>query len=239
MADPSDNALNRKISDSEALGKEIEAIEAQLAELRSTYEQYFLGVERVPPSKQAADLKKRIQKLQGAFVKQTATKFRIQALQSKYLTYERLWARTLQEMENGTYRRDLFKAKLHQQKRPASAPPTIAPLVSEDAQDPAAPPSPVPPAAAPRPGAAAAQARPGARPGGGEPLSEARLKAVYDAYVSAKRKLNEDVSKLSYESVAANLRKQVPELMKKHNARGVEFKIVIKDGKAVLRAVPK
>ena len=40
-------------------------------------------------------------------------------------------------------------------------------------------------------------------------------------------------------SVAANLRKQVPELLKQHNAKSVEFKVVIKDGKAVLKAVPK
>ena len=32
---------------------------------------------------------------------------------------------------------------------------------------------------------------------------------------------------------------QVPELMKQHNAKSVEFKDVIKDGKAVLRALPK
>ena len=39
--------------------------------------------------------------------------------------------------------------------------------------------------------------------------------------------------------VAANLRKQVPELLKQHNAKSVEFKVVIKDGKATLKAVPK
>jgi hypothetical protein len=44
---------------------------------------------------------------------------------------------------------------------------------------------------------------------------------------------------MSFDSVAASLRKQVPELMKQHNAKSVEFKVVIKDGKAVLKAVPK
>jgi hypothetical protein len=65
------------------------------------------------------------------------------------------------------------------------------------------------------------------------------MRAIYDAYVSAKKKCNEDVSKLTFESVSASLKKQVPALMKQHNAKGVEFKVVIKDGKAVLRAVPK
>ena len=66
-----------------------------------------------------------------------------------------------------------------------------------------------------------------------------KIRAVYDAYVQAKKKCNEDVSKLSLESVANSLRKQVPELLKTHKAKSVDFKVVIKDGKAVLRAVPK
>lgn len=70
-------------------------------------------------------------------------------------------------------------------------------------------------------------------------MSDDKLRAVYDAYVTAKRRCQEDTSKISYESVAATLRKQVPELLKQHNATAVEFKVVIKDGKASLKAVPK
>ena len=73
----------------------------------------------------------------------------------------------------------------------------------------------------------------------GPGISDDKLRAVYDAYVTAKRRCQEDTSKLSFESVAGNLRKQVPELMRQHNAKAVEFKVVIKDGKATLKAVPK
>jgi hypothetical protein len=86
--------------------------------------------------------------------------------------------------------------------------------------------------------AGSAPPRPAAASGSGE-LSEDKLKAVYDAYVSAKRRNKEDTSKMSFDNVAASLRKQVPELIKQHNAKSVEFKVVIKDGKAVLKAVPK
>lgn len=55
----------------------------------------------------------------------------------------------------------------------------------------------------------------------------------------AKKRCGEDTSKLSLDSVASTLRSQVPTLMKQHNAKSVEFKVVIKDGKAVLRALPK
>jgi hypothetical protein len=39
--------------------------------------------------------------------------------------------------------------------------------------------------------------------------------------------------------VASSVSKQIPEIMKTHKARSVEFKVVIKDGKAKLTAVPK
>ncbi len=94
------------------------------------------------------------------------------------------------------------------------------------------------PGARPRP-----PRRPASPPSGCQPRGAAarddKLKAVYDAYVTAKRRNQEDTSKMSYESVAANLRKQVPELLKQHGAKSVEFKVVIKDGKATLKAVPK
>jgi hypothetical protein len=81
--------------------------------------------------------------------------------------------------------------------------------------------------------------KPAAGGGGGAGLSDEKLKVVYDAYVTAKRRNQEDTSKMNFESVAANLRKQVPELLKQHGAKSVEFKVVIKDGKATLKAVPK
>jgi len=94
------------------------------------------------------------------------------------------------------------------------------------------------PAAPPRPAPAAA-AKAGGPSNLTAALSDQKLKVVFDAYVQAKRRCQEDTSKLSYDQMAANLRKQVPELVKKAGAQGVDFKVVIKDGKAILRAVPK
>jgi hypothetical protein len=68
---------------------------------------------------------------------------------------------------------------------------------------------------------------------------DAQLRQLYDVYVAAKKRCNEDVSRLSYDAVAKSVAKQVPELMAKHKAKSVEFEVVIRDGKAVLKAVPK
>lgn len=263
-------------SDSETVGQECAAIEEELAKLRVMYEQYFLGIERKPPVQEHNALKRHVQKLKAMNIRATVIKFKVQSLAASVLTYERLWDRTLREIEAGTYHRDLFKARLHAKKRaeeeklkkgPSAeafdvdedvdisdideAPaPKFPPLPSLAVAAKAGPPAPLgvaPKAAAPlvappRPSApapprpSAPAPAPVAASGG---LSEQKIKAIYDAYVMAKRRCNEDVSSLSLDSVASTLRKQVPELMKQHKARSVEFKVVIKDGKAVLRALPK
>jgi hypothetical protein len=318
------------MSGSEVAFQECDAIEADIAALKVAYEFYFMGNERLPPTRAYEDLKKRLERLKTSFIRNTAAKFRVQAIATKFGTYERLWQRTLQEIENGTYKRDVAKAKRRTQKQagsdrpktlgaielpdddfdveevkpskvpsvaplvppvepvpfrggapsvaplvPSVAPlvPPVAPVVGTPARGtaipsipsvapvaprvaplvppvaPAVPPvAPAVPRVAPAVPPVAAVARPpaakpsGARPpvsasGGG--LSDDKLKSVYDAYVAAKRQNKEDTSKMNYDSIAATLRKQVPELMKQHNAKSVEFKVVIKDGKAVLKAVPK
>ena len=296
-------------SGSEVAAQECDAIEADLAALKVTYEQYFLGMERTPPTRTYEELKKRVERLKNSFVRNTGAKFRVQAVAAKFVSYERLWQRTLQEIENGTYKRDMFKAKRKAQTAPDKARssqnkvvdlteeadfevveessskakgavpsvapmvppvpsvepvpfrgvvPSVAPLVPPVAPVSGTPargtglPSiaplvpPVAPAIAPvaarPPGTGPRPAVPAVRPpsaGSASDLSDDKLKTVYDAYVAAKRRNKEDTSKMSYDNIAASLRKQVPELMKQHGAKAVEFKVVIKDGKAVLKAVPK
>ena len=45
--------------------------------------------------------------------------------------------------------------------------------------------------------------------------------------------------RLSFDAVAASLKRQVPELLDRHKVRDVEYRVFVKDGKAILRAVPK
>lgn len=240
-------------TDSDASFQELSDLEEQLAALRGTYEQYFMGVERRPPAERHRDMKRRINLLRTSSVRQTAVRFRIDTIAQRFLTYERLWNKTLQEMEAGTYTRDLFKARLHAKERAAhdktrapdaeaSEPGKANSAVTQDAQagiDPAlvAVTKPVP--AVPPGMKQAVPSAPGVPLGGAGTIPDTKLRAIYDAYVVAKKRCNEDVSKISYEQMAMTLRKQVPELMKQHKAKSVEFKVVIKDGKAVLRALPK
>ena len=230
-----------KLADNEDISKACDALEEELASLRVSYEQYFLGMERRPPTQPHSAFKRRVNTLRNTFIRQTAMKFRVQSLHAKFLSYERMWLRTIQEMENGTYRRDVFKARLHAKKNEPQEKDAQAQVPAQPATEKAAPVAAATNGAKPAVGAnGAAKSAPSSSPPGAPPnLSDANIRAIYGAYVNAKKQCNEDVSKLSYDTLAASLRKQVPTLMKQHNAKTVEFKVVIKDGKAVLRAVPK
>ena len=101
----------------------------------------------------------------------------------------------------------------------------------------AAPARPEPAPSSPRP--AARPAAPAASPAAPGRLADAQMRELYDAYVTAKKRCNEDTSKLTYDAVASSVAKQIPQIMKQHQARSVEFKVVIKDGRAILKAVPR
>ena len=76
-----------------------------------------------------------------------------------------------------------------------------------------------------------------ARPGGA--LPDDKMRAIYNAYVAAKRQCKESTDGITYESVSKTINTQMPEMMKQHNAKAVDFKVVIKNGKATLKAVPR
>jgi hypothetical protein len=221
-------AADPDMLEADVLAEEVEALELALQALRTHYEQYFLGMEKRAPAQQHSQLRARLEPLRTPLVKNAVLGFRIRALQQRVATYERLWSRTLQEMENGTYRRDLFKARM---RRRNSSPETAA------SSTPVPMPSPARPQPAPSEPVLHIAGTPSkAHP---DPLSEPRLRTVYQAYVEAKKRCNEDTTRLSFNSVAESLRKQVPGLLQKHGARDVEYRVFVKDGRAVLRAVPK
>ncbi len=256
QAPPTDEASNLKAKrEREELEDETKAIEEELEELKARYDMYFLGVDRREPVRVRTELKRRVMKVKEAFTRNTGLKFRIQTLHARFLSYERMWMRSAREKEEGTYRRDVFKARLRAHKDEPAAPAEQPAPAAVLAVRPAAPKAgtPQPAAAAAKPGAVLPVPAPGApaqRPpaprltpapaaGGSGGMSDAQLRKLYDQYVAAKRSCNEDVSRISYDAVASTVSKQIPEIMNRFKARSVEFKVEVKDGKAVLKAVPK
>jgi hypothetical protein len=70
-------------------------------------------------------------------------------------------------------------------------------------------------------------------------LSPIRMRQIYGAFVEAKRRANESTATVTYEKIATNLENVARELRAKHKARSVDFEVIMKNGKPVLKPVVK
>lgn len=216
-------------------------LEAKVAQLRNRYEQYFIGLERKPPSNDRESLHKELEMLRQLSTKNTGLKFRLNSLFNRFLSYERLWLRTEKDIEEGRYRKDLFKARLrHRAVKPT--PEDVDTSSFDDDTDAGLPGGVHAPQVAQRPGLPFTHPTPAigaASPVPGIGPNDQRLRAIYDAFISAKRECRESVSGLTFEQVSARIQQQLPQLVQQTNAKAIDFKVVIKDGKATLRAIAK
>ena len=187
----------------EKLAEALDAVDEDLTNLQVLYEKYFLGIDRRPPDTERKSVSKRLREMRTTTIKNTGLKFRINTLFAKLISYERMWDRTLREIEDGTYKRDVFKAKYRIAQRDAKhkGAPEIAPPQKLE-------------------------------------LSDEKLRRLYDTYLVARQRTGEPTDGISFDAIASKIRAQVPLLMEKHKAKSVEFKVVIKGGRAVLKAVP-
>ena len=218
---------------SEQLADMVDALEEELEEIKVKYEMYFIGAERMEPARRRDDLKRNIARLKNAFTRNAGIRFRIQALHARYLSYERLWLRSTREKEAGTYRRDVLKARRKAAERTEGTGAGEAPGTGASPQTP-------PPSTPAPPVAARAGPPPLPVPRTPEPaMSDAELRVLYESYLAAKRSCNEDVSKVTLESISRTVNKQAPEIAARFKAKRVEFKVAVRDGRAVLTAVPK
>lgn len=335
----------------------INELEQKMGRLRSIYEQYFMGIERMPPTTLRKDVVRLIHRLEGIYVRNTALKFKIRSLIQRFNSYKSYWNRVERQIEEGTYVRDIRRAERNQargerrrqaaeggggdaddgiieldfeeiadltdlqaeleemeragafDKRREPQPSPVSqlseeekerrrlaklaeisaqlgiggsaptPVVGQQAvpapqpQEPA--PKPAPSAATPASRGAPQSVSGGARPATsvddrraklqdikkrleqrtGAPTSTASTPAaprptaqtggddearrVYNQLIEAKRRCNESTQGLSYENVATSMKKQREQLQQSRGASNVEFKVVIKDGRAFLKPETK
>lgn len=104
----------------------IEELETRVERLRSLYEQYFMGIEKIAPAVAHKDVTRRIDVLRHEQIRNTAKRFRLQMIIQRYNTFQQYWQRILREIENGTYRRHVLRVE-----RSISANrPSVAPNIS-------------------------------------------------------------------------------------------------------------
>jgi hypothetical protein len=95
----------------EEIDSALDELENRLDRLRSLYEQYFIGIEKIEPAIARKDVDRRIWILRRTQIRNTMRRFRLQTLIQRYNTFQQYWTRICREIENGTYVRHMLKAK--------------------------------------------------------------------------------------------------------------------------------
>jgi hypothetical protein len=184
------------------------------------YDQYFAGILRRPPLAEEERLRHAIASLRGRPAR-GANRFRVENLHQRLLSYQRMWARTVRSIEEGTHRRDVERArKMLGGERAGAGVDGIA-----HGADPAE--------RGPR------SAQGGAGQVGAGQVENVKLQRLYRAWMEARRRCNDDSRAPTFDQMAASIQKQIPQLVQKHPGKTIDFQVVIRDGKSFLRAVTK
>jgi hypothetical protein len=233
----------------------LDELENRIDEVRRRFDLYFNGSpeQKQPPTTHQAQLGGEFRKLREEEVRSwnTIEKFRFNQLFARFVSLDRMWARVMKQIEDGTYKRDKFKVA--QMKKKEEAAPTQTQVgqrpdsldgmdVDVNSFEDEKPVADKPRAPQPVSGMGKAVPAPvvtgGSSPPSGGSMSDQRLKQLYDVYMQAKKRTGEQ-SSLTMEALKKQIEKQIPAIKAKHNCQNVDFKVVLKDGKAMLKAVPK
>jgi hypothetical protein len=97
--------------------------ENRLKRLRALYDQWFAGIERLEPQQLRRELDTVLTQLRREQTRNTALKFRFNQVVQRYTTYTTYWRRIARQIEEGTYKRDVLRARRLTEQLPSSEPP--------------------------------------------------------------------------------------------------------------------
>ncbi len=200
-----------KKTDSEKISAKLKTLEEEIDRLIYEYDQFFLGFLKVEPQRRRKQVEKMIRELMDTYIANATLKFRLTNLRNKYATYREKWNRFLRQMEEGTFVRDIFRAKQRgliseiEAKRKLSQDSVSRMKLAEEAAKKST-----------------------------EQPSDDRYLSLYNEYVKIKGKTN-----MSYEKWKNKLEEQKKKLIKKTKAKDIEFKIIEENGKLKIKAIPK
>ena len=190
---------------------ELDKLEEDIRRLKSKYDQFFMGITKVPPTFERQQVEAYIHELNKQKMRDNTRRFRFSTVTSRYNQYRELWGRKMREREEGPmeYRR--------RQSAMTSAPPPVA----EER----------PPAARVTSGRPDPYVRVAPNTNGEE------IRKLYDQIETEHGKLGR-LSNLTLDQVTAMVQKQSELVRSRYNVNTVAFRVETVDGKVKLKAKP-
>jgi hypothetical protein len=87
----------------------LDDVDKTLDRLKTLYEQYFLGIQKQAPNHIHSDVERKLRDLTQLQIRNTGLRYRFASIQAKFAAYNSYWRRTLRQIDNGTYIRNLSK----------------------------------------------------------------------------------------------------------------------------------
>jgi hypothetical protein len=184
----------------------LDELEHDIEALRLAYEKYFLRIDRAAPVRQRERLARKIRSIESMHMRTTALRFRLAGLRARYVTYGHYWARVLDEIERGVWRRDLHRAMARAGNGAAAT------STSTNAAAPAA---------------AAVATVP--------PIDPNHAREVFDRLVAAKTSVGESTQGLTFPAFLRKLSREAPKLQEQNGGRPLVFDVEVKAGKVRVR----
>ncbi len=80
---------------------ELDTLEEDIRKLKNKYDQFFAGIQRVPPSQERRNVERSIYEIGKIKMRDNTRRFRYNQLLSRYNQYRELWGRRIREREEG------------------------------------------------------------------------------------------------------------------------------------------
>jgi len=218
---------------SEEIGNQITAFEKELDALILDYEQFFLGFLKVEPISRRRKVERIIRDLDNTFMGSATLKFRLQTIKNRFVTYREKWNRITRQIEEGTYVRDIMKAKRkgiigeeEAKKLVAKDIKTKRKLTDEESKEAKSVSDNSPQNNKVR------RERPSHE---SSARTDSQYNILYQKYVN----ISGGGKRIPFNKWKEKLENEKEKLLSKTNAKDIEFKVVEVNGKPKIKAIPK
>jgi len=110
-----------------SIEEDLRILDHKLGQLRLAYDQYFLGARPREPRLLRQEVQKLVLTYSNQPITNTGLRFKFGSLCARYQAFKRQWEETLRKIEEGSYSRHRFKARLHAEESPGEAAPAPGP----------------------------------------------------------------------------------------------------------------
>ncbi len=227
------------------LNDTLDALEKKIDQCRVLYELWFNGVEKREPVWHRQDINRQLTRLrrESREISSPVDRFRFRNIQARFNSLVQYWNRVNLQRERGTYHKDVKRRKRRMgdveikvgaalEENHVSSGATQQEVrvhsIDEEGNEDLTTSLEVDKDNAPGV-AAAARAE--------QAVSEQRMQQIYRTYLKAREQTQESTN-VSYDAVARSIHQQIPKLKEKGYSE-VDFKVVIRNGKAAIRPVAK